>query len=193
MREEPGDQAKWDRIYAGDRPYPEPARVLSENAHLLPRCGAALDFACGLGGNALFLASRGLTTHAWDISPIAIRTLERFARESGVSIQADVRDVETEPLAPQGFDVVVVSRFLERRLAGSIMRLLSPGGLLFYQTFTRTKAAEAGPRNPAYLLGDNELLRLFAALHLCVYREEGLVGDVSKGFRNEAMLVGQRV
>lgn len=34
-----------------------------------------------------------------------------------------------------GFDVIVVSRFLDRTLGDAIIEVLKPDGLLFYQTF----------------------------------------------------------
>lgn len=184
---------KWERRYADEAlSAPPPARVLSDNAHLLPRQGKALDLACGLGGNALFLAKRRLKAHAWDFSPAAIEKLKGFAREANLSVQAEVVDVETAEIKAESFDVVVVSRFLERKLIPSIMALLKPEGLLFYQTFTRQKVAGIGPQNPQFLLRENELLALFSSLTLLAYREEGRVGDLSQGLRNEAYLVGQK-
>jgi hypothetical protein len=73
-----------------------------------------------------------------------------------------------------------------------MIRALSLGGLLYYQTFIDERVADTGPRNPAYRLRRNELLSLFSGLRLLVYREEGLVGDLERGFRNEAMLVAMR-
>ena len=51
---------------------PAPAAVLAENAHLLPRQGAALELACGRGGNALLLARLGFVVTARDQSDVAI-------------------------------------------------------------------------------------------------------------------------
>jgi len=42
-------------------------------------------------------------------------------------------------------------------------------------------------------LAVNELQQLFCSLTLRYYREEGLSGDTSKGIRNEAMLVAQKL
>lgn len=183
---------KWDRIYraAAKESIPAPARVLTENAHLLPPAGTALDLACGLGGNALFLAGRGLETHAFDISAEALARLDAFAARLGLRVRTEVRDVVLGPPSAASFDVIVVSRFLDRSLARPLMAALRPGGLLFYQTFTREKTAAIGPSNPAYLLAPNELLDLFRELRLVVYREEGSIGDPAQGFRNEALLVG---
>ncbi len=182
---------KWDRIYSGaSETEPEPAQVLTENAHLLPREGDALDLACGLGGNALFLARRGFTVKAWDISKVAVGRLASLAEKSGLPLEAEARDVETGPFPREAFDVVVVSRFLARRLAQPILGSLRPGGLLFYQTYVREKLAPAGPSNPDYLLQENELLALFRGLRVLVYREEGRIGDLGAGRRDEAFFVG---
>ena len=166
--------------------------MLAENAHLLPRRGRALDLACGLGGNALFLAERGLETVAWDVSAVAIKRLEQYAGSRSLTIETQVRDVVSLPPAPENFDVVVVCRFLDRTLARSLPAALRANGLLYYQTFIQNSFPPQGPRNPNYLLEENELLRLFTDLTVCVYREEGRVGDIALGLRNEAMLVAQR-
>jgi len=65
--------------------------------------------------------------------------------------------------------------------------------LLFYQTYTQTAVSGAGPSNPRFRLDDNELLTLFRPLKIRVYREELAVGDTTRGWRDKAMLVAQRV
>jgi SAM-dependent methyltransferase len=186
-------QEKWDRIYAGMTDVEaEPCWALRENDHLLPKAGDALDLACGLGGNALFLARHGLAVSAWDISSVAVKALSAKAAQQGLAVRAQVRDVETEAFPLAAFDVVVVSRFLTRSLARPIIDSLKPGGLLFYQTFVRDKPGANGPSNPAYLLAENELLMLFQALRVVVYREEGRIGDTGAGWRDEACFIGQK-
>ncbi|QKT03499.1 class I SAM-dependent methyltransferase [Ectothiorhodospiraceae bacterium 2226] len=188
---------KWDERYrrkGGE--LGSPARVLRDHAHLLPEHGLALDLACGLAANAFFLAEHGLTTHAWDISEVAVERVRELAAQRGVTVHANIRDVTVAPPAPASFDVIVVSRFLERDLAPALVAALRPGGLLFYQTYTRTRASdpevEEGPTNPQFRLGDNELLRLFAPLRVLAYREEGAVAGAAEGLRDEALLVAQR-
>jgi SAM-dependent methyltransferase len=184
---------RWEARYRACPAAPaSPCRVLAEHAHLLPRTGAALDLACGTGGNALFLARRGLTVSAWDIAPSAIARLEARAHSEEVVVQTAVRDIETLQWGDWHFDVIVVSRYLERTLSDHLCRALNPGGLLFYQTFTAAKLSDAGPRNPAYLLADNELLSLFGALRVRYYREDSRCGDLSAGERDEAYFIGQK-
>ena len=187
------DQVKWDHIYTNSTEKAgNPCRVLSSHSHLLPGAGDALDLACGRGGNALYLAARGYATRAWDISGVTIQDLSEQASRSGLQLLAEQRDVTAEPPAPESFDIIVVSRFLDRTLAPAICAALRERGLLFYQTFIREKVSDAGPRNPAYRLAGNELLRLFQSLHVIYYHEEGNVGNTDQGFRNEAMLIAQK-
>ena len=185
------DTDKWDARYRQARES-SPAQVLLDNRHLLPASGTALDVACGLGANALLLAEHGLTTHAWDSSSVAIDKLRGRAQAHGVSVEAAVRDVIAHPPGSESFDIIVVTRFLERGLAPQLTRALRVDGLLFYQTFTRTRVSDVGPSNPDYRLADGELLVMFSALQVLVYREEGKVGDISRGFRDEAMMVARK-
>ena len=187
-------KAKWDSRHADPDKQPEAAQVLKQNLHLLPRQGRALDLACGLGGNALLLAEQGLQVTAWDISPVAIERLKGVAQNRGLSdLSAEVRDIEQRPPLPESFDLIVVSYYLERRLTQNLIDALKPGGLLFYQTFTRVAVSSEGPSNPDFRLGDNELLQLFSPLRLRFYREENRLGELSLGDRDIAMLVAEKV
>ncbi|MCU7906523.1 MAG: methyltransferase domain-containing protein [Candidatus Thiodiazotropha sp. (ex Epidulcina cf. delphinae)] len=193
MDEKPALRNKWDKRHADAEKIPPATEVLRHNLHLLPGKGQALDLACGLGGNALALARRGLEVSAWDISPIAIERLRQFAAEEALAnLSTEVRDVENLPPQPNRFDLIIVSYYLERSLIPSLIDALRPGGLIYYQTFTRIAVSPLGPRNPAYRLDDNELLRLFSSLKLRFYREERLLGDVSQGIRDVAMLVAEK-
>ena len=187
------DALKWDRIHSTTDPAPpKAAAVLIQNQHFLPTAGDALDLACGRGGNALLLAAHGLKTRAWDISDVALAALRKAAGDAGYQVTTDCRDVTASPPPPASQDVIVVSHFLDRVLAPHLIAALRPRGLLYYQTFVRAAVESTGPANPRYRLGPNELLELFRPLQILVYREEGTTGDVSQGWRNEAMLVGQK-
>lgn len=185
---------KWDRIYrsAAGAENAEAADVLSRNAFLLPASGRALDLACGLGGNAVFLARAGLRVTAWDISADAIAKLNAHARKHGLALEGEARNITPALLAKNAFDIIVVSRFLDRTLKNAIIAALKPQGLLFYQTFTQVKTDAAGPQNPEFLLVENELLRLFTELTVVFYRENGRCGDWRRGLRNEAQFIGQK-
>ncbi len=186
------EQDKWDQIYRNSDITAAPATVLKQNACLLPAQGTALDLACGLGGNALFLARHGLETEGWDISAVALAKLEGKSQFAGLRIQTKQVKITPETFLHQAFDVIVVSRFLDRSLAPAIMGALKPDGLLFFQTFVVDKLTRSGPSNPDYLLQRNELLTLFDALTLVYYQELSRIGDLNVGNRDEALFIGQK-
>ena len=185
-------RVRWDKRHQEAEGIGNPAKVLLENLHLLPSQGDALDLACGRGANALLLAEAGLRVQAWDLSSVAIERLQKEVDSRGLDIQAETRDVIAHPPLAESYDLILVSHFLDRALAPRIIEALRPGGLLFYQTFSQVAVSDRGPDNPAFRLADNELLELFRPLRVRVYREEGRLGDISKGWRDIAMLVAEK-
>ena len=174
--------AKWNTKYANSElTHPVPAAVLVQEPNWLPKSGKALDLACGLGANARWLVARGLTVSAWDISTTAIELLRSSAQANNLT--AEVRDVITHPPEADSFDVIVVSRFLDRSLCPALTRALTPGGVLFYQTFI------TGLANKDYMLAPDELPTLFPELTVRMYQETSL----NDQYKSEALFVGQRV
>ncbi len=183
---------KWDRIYASRPAGGEPAEVLADNLHLLPRVGTALDLACGLGGNAVALARAGLTVDATDVSGVAIGKVNTLARANQLAITGRVVDVTQQRPPARSYDAIVVCRYLARDLCPDIANALRPGGLLFYQTFTANRVTPGGPSNTDFLLKPNELLRLFNSLQVRVFRDEDVAGETTAGLRNQSYLIAQR-
>jgi len=184
-------QEKWDAIYS-QRLQAEAIEVLRANRCLLPGQGRALDLACGLGGNALLMAEAGLSVDAWDISGVALQALRDQAGVRDLRVDTRQCNITAAIMPTELYDVIVISRFLDRALCNAIMAALKTGGLLFYQTFTRGKLDQQGPSNPDYLLASNELLRLFAPMTLVFYQEYARIGDLRCGNRNEACIIGQK-
>jgi len=188
-------QKKWNTIYQdakiGDLASP---LVLSENAFLLAGGGTAFDVASGLGGSAIYLAQHGFTVTAWDISDVAMQKLAAYARHHRLAIQTETHDMSLDKPLPNSFDVIVGCHYLDRALMPMLMHALKPGGLIFYQTFLQeTTDKSRGPSDMNYRLANNELLALFNGLRIIVYRENGLLGDLTQGLRNEAMIVAQKI
>ena len=184
----------WDERYTAVTQPGAVAPVLLNNLYLAKPEGRALDLACGTGANALYLAAAGFSVEAWDTSVVAIERLRTFSINAALVVNAIQRDAAKIRTFEDFFDLVVVSRFLDRGLCAAIARAVKPGGLLFYQTHTRTRPESSnGPSNPDYLLEDNELLRLFPGLLVRSYHEPGLNRDSLRGERGSAWLVGQRL
>ena len=185
----------WNSLYEKAEPIP-PANVLSENLHLLHDFakgkGRALDIACGLAENSFLLAKHRFQVDAWDNSKVAVERVNQKAKDLNLSVMAEVRDVINTDLPECFYDVIVMTHYLEQSMSDQIIYALKPGGLLFFQTYTREKTISSGPEDEKYRLKRNELLSMFSELHILLYREEGLAGNTALGFRNEAMLIGQK-
>ncbi len=182
---------KWDKRYNhchGD--FPQAAEVLLEHQDRLPQRGKALDLACGRGANAICLAQNGLHTSAWDISSNALALLSKQAEQKGAVIHCENRDVSQHPPQTSSFDVIVVSRFLDRQIIHDIKKAITPNGLVFYQTFSKRGAAANGPRNPDYLLDENELLKCFINWRILYYRET--TSNDRPDVPNQSMLIARK-
>jgi tellurite methyltransferase len=82
--------------------------------------------------------------------------------------------------------------FFCRDIIPALIQALKPGGLVYYRTFIQQGVSDRGPQQMEFRLADQELLHLFSGLQVLFYREEGCVGNVQKGFRDEAMPVGRK-
>lgn len=190
---------KWNGIYRNAKSeFPQPCTVLTDHSYLVPASGRALDIACGPGGNALYMASIGLTTTAIDISAEGIDKLQEHAASKELEVDTIVAAVSEEYFAGNVdyhgvFDVIAVANYLDRKLFSILPDLLAPNGLLFYQTFVRDKAnPESGPSNPEFLMKANELLSLTQPLVCRVFYDLGTVGVVDCGLRNQSCIVVQK-
>ena len=181
---------KWNERYRDATGDAQASRVLRENLHLLPGNGRALDLACGSGGNAILLAQQGLKVDAWDIADVPIAALQEAALKQQLSIRAEVRDVEANPPAPETFDVIVVSYFLDRDTIPALVQALKPAGLIYYQTFTRQRVSERGPQREEFRLADQELLQLFSGLQILFIVKRGVLATCCKASEMRLCLSG---
>ena len=185
---------RWNKYYSSNIKTPaSPSEVLFFNQHLLPKKGVALDLACGYGANSICLANNKLNVTAWDISQSALGELSLRSKDLGLIINCENRDVLKYPPKPNTFDVIVVTKFLDRQLIKHIRNAINDNGLIFYQTFIKNRVGKFGPTNPDYQLERNELLEFFNDWKLILYREEGKIGNLKSGFRNQAMIIAQKL
>lgn len=169
---------KWDDKYASAnlQTPANPCFALKQHSRLLPFSGQALELACGLGGNARFLAQCGLKTQAWDISDNALTLLNNWASLNKLPIKPLITDLEQMLLPYQQFDVIVVSRYLDRSLFSQLVNALKPQGLLIYQTFLAPVQVNA-PSNPSFYVQSGELNLAWPELNTLVYGEGWLTDE----------------
>ena len=174
-------RADWDakhRAQAGALQEPDP--FLSEVRPYLAFAPAeaqslrGLDIACGGGRHAVRLASWGIETLAVDFSPVALGLAAGRAAARGCDLTTRCLDLEAPEidLGNGIYDLVSVFNYLHRPLVPVLKRCVRPGGIVVYKTYTQEQRKfDTGPRNPAYLLHERELLELFAEFDHLVYRE----------------------
>jgi len=118
---------------------------------VLPRLGLSqsadtnvLEYGCGTGRTACFLAAQGFSVDAFDLIPQAISLARRFARDRGVQVNFSVHDVcdmANEPAA-RHYDLVVDSYCLQSivldadraRLLGAVHARLESAGYYVLST-----------------------------------------------------------
>ena len=149
----------------------EPAEFLLENIGILPK-GWVLDVAMGNGRNAIYLARAGFKVEGIDISSEAINTALEASRKAGVTIKAQLADLESDYQIEKGaYDVIICFNYLQRSLIPQIKDGLRKGGVIVYETFLVDQAQWGKPKNPDYLLKHNELLNMFRDFRCLRYRE----------------------
>jgi SAM-dependent methyltransferase len=158
------DRERWDRKYAAGNPNPEfePDPILVSHASLLNGPGLALDVACGVGHNALYLARRGYEVVAVDGSLVGLRYCRQALAGSALPVHLVAADLDRFPLPERRFDAIVVMRFLSRPLVRELKRALVPGGLVIYQTYNLNWLSFNPDFRREYLLEPGELAQLFA-------------------------------
>lgn len=188
------DQERWDRRYAGaqgpDGPSNFLAEILSAEAWSLPP-GRALDIACGMGRNALFLAARGFEVTALDISAVALAVARRRALAMSLAVSWQQVDLEQIHLPQAQYDLIVNFNYLQRSLISQIHSALAVGGHVIFETYLIDQKEIGDPKNPEYLLAHNELLDRFRACRVLYYREGKFADGGEISFR--AAILAQKV
>src|SRR5436190_3089139 len=100
--------AEWDAKYSerdgamwSGRPN---GRLVTEVTELTP--GRALDVGCGEGADAIWLARRGWTVTAIDISDVAVRRARAAAELAGVTVEWLCGDALLTPFPAGSFDLM---------------------------------------------------------------------------------------
>ncbi|WP_247731411.1 class I SAM-dependent methyltransferase [Halovivax limisalsi] len=107
--------------------------------------GRALDVATGRGRNAIFLAERGWTVDAIDISRAMLDPARERASARGVSVEWILADADRYCVRSATYDLVAISFFDARDRLDGIVDGLRPGGALCYEHHLVASDARSGP------------------------------------------------
>lgn len=179
------DRQRWDEKYQV-KPVPEKLNpddwLVAEVSDL--QSGRALDLACGLGHNAIWLARQGWCVDAVDISPLGLASALQLAIIHAAQVNWIVADLDEFVPQTDEYDLVIVFRFLDRvRLASVVHRALRPGGHLIYETFTapHVDRPDSHMKNASFAMQPQELPRMFSQLEVVSYAEHAFADrDVAR-------------
>jgi SAM-dependent methyltransferase len=160
----------WDASYrSGTPPWdaggPRAAvvRLCEEGAFASP----VLDAGCGLGYDALEIASHGLEVVGVDVAPTAIRQAERRAAERGIAVTFEVGDALHLEWLGRTFRTVLDSGLFhtlgdDERAAyvAGLAAVIEPGGVLHLLCVSD---AATGDQGPTRRVGRDELRAAFSA------------------------------
>lgn len=169
------DRKRWNSRYLKDLGGTDPSPLLRQYWGLAS-CGNALDIACGNGRNSIFLAEKGFSVDAVDISTVAATHLAG----KNPNINVLCADLDTWDIPQNRYELVANVRFLDRRLFPKIHNGLRTGGVLIFESFMDGKKDK-------YCLKQNELLRAFPSFRIVYYEEKK--ADLSEKFDQTASLV----
>jgi SAM-dependent methyltransferase len=153
-----------------------PSPWVADHLSLAPD-GPALDVACGAGRHARLMARTGRSVDAVDRDVSRCLELGRSAARDRLPLRVICADLEGFPLPRRRYAVIVNTLYLDRRLVPHLVDALLPAGLLLFETFVIEQLATGHPRNPAFVLGPNELLHLVPGLRVLAYREGPVARD----------------
>ena len=155
-----------------DPPSPFVERWMRSHVDAIPAPRRALDLAMGRGRHALLLAELGCRTFGVDIQWAFVAATVREAQRRGYSLRAWCADLTRSRLPRGRFELIVVTRYLQRDLFPELAAALSPGGFLIYETFTEAQRARRwGPTSPDHLLKPGELRAAAGDLEVMFYEE----------------------
>ena len=181
------DREKWDKRYR-DGAYAartHPSALLEEwmpklvTDTAVPR---AIDLACGLGRNSLYLARQGWRVIAVDISTVALESLAAQASAEELPIDCVQMDLENGQPWPKLIgagslsDLAIMMRYTNLPLIERLRDLLKPGGYLLAEAHRITDADVAGPRGKRFRVAPGQLRAAANGYELIDYRE-GIVKD----------------
>lgn len=125
-----------------------------------------VDLACGTGRHITALIDRGypvtMQITAADINQNHLEML-KMSLPAGAPVTPVCVDLEqggavlADQLSQSRFDLVLVTNYLHRPLLAQIFGLVSPGGLILYETFGQGNEVYGKPSNPDFLLAEDEL------------------------------------
>jgi len=183
----------WDERYAsGKYSSAEPHKLLVEIADRIKKPAKALDLACGVGRNAIYLAEKGWQVTAVDRSSVGIEIAKQRAVEKAVEIDFRVADLEKGEFAIEenAYDLICDFYYLQRDLFAPMKTGVKAGGIIISTIHIYGDAEAAGE----FTLKVGELREFFRDFEILHYHETSRTdNDAGKHHRRTEKLLQRKL
>jgi len=173
------DREKWDQRYRegayASRNYP--SEFLRNRVELL-NIGRAMDLACGLGRNSIYLAELGFEVDAIDVSLVGLEIAREKAKERRLLIHWLNEDLVNDWTIPtQQYDLILMFRFVSSEVLLKLPQLLAQGGALIIEEHLQWPQGNVvGPSGNRFRVKPGELMEGCKELDV-LFHYEGLVEE----------------
>lgn len=178
-------KTEWDDKYASDgyRFGTEPNEYLKQNLAKL-KTGKILFPGEGEGRNAVFAASLGWQTDAFDQSIVGQRKAWKLAIQKNVSINYHLQSLENWDSQSAEYDCIALIFVhlpdgLRQQIHQAAIKALKPGGTLILEAFTinQLPRTSGGPKNAGLLYTSAQIASDFTSLKIEEFIETQAILD----------------
>ena len=159
-----------------------PDPLLVDYAHCFKSQEIIADVASGTGRNALYIATLGCVSLAFDVSITALEQCRKSAKEGMLNVHPVAVDLDKFRFPPNVLDAAVCFNYLNRELMVNLRSAIKSGGWLVYKTMNSNFLKDHPKFNPDYVLEDGELERVFGDLRVIISQDETTLPRVTKSF-----------
>jgi SAM-dependent methyltransferase len=178
----------WDERFTQPEPvYGEaPNRFLAAQVARFPSGARLLVPGDGYGRNGVWLAKQGFQVHTVDLSPVGVERAKKTAKAAGVKMTIECADLATWNWPENAFDGALAIFLhlpgdLRKKVHGSMMRVLKPGGLVILEAFSpgQLRHTSGGPKDVALLYSAETIREDFAGAEVIELEERE--SEISEG------------
>jgi cyclopropane fatty-acyl-phospholipid synthase-like methyltransferase len=190
----------WDKRFSTDDYIfgIEPNAWLAAHANLLQPGMRVLAVADGEGRNSVWMAKRGLTVDAFDLSPVGVDKAKKLAQQAGVQVNFEVCGVEDFAWKVGEYDAVVAIfiQFADPATRAALFRqmkaALKPDGLILLQGYTpkQLEYKTGGPPSADHLYTEALLQETFGDMDVVELRAYEDVLNEGTQHSGQSALIG---
>ncbi len=194
-------QNQWDERYARQEYIygTDPNNFLKEKLEGL-KPGRILFPAEGEGRNAVYAATLGWKTDAFDLSTEGQKKAFRLAGQKGVSINYAIQSLAEWNPEPNQYDCIALiflhlPEALRKHVHNSAFKALKPGGIIILESFSvnQLSRSSGGPKNAELLFNIAQIKTDFGGLNEAEINETQVIldeGPLHQGLADVIRLTG---